>query len=744
MLTTKYLMISTVRKIPLLRYGLIVSLIVILFISAFYLYLYYGKAVNLRQDVRQMVVARESAAKIDSCLIYLYSADNSSRLYLLTSDEKYFNQFKKEITFVDHVITRLNSDNKQVAQSADSKTPRQEKAHLKRESYIQLKSLSDSLLMSAAQIKAAVARKRQQPVSVPVITRTTSHVKIDTLKTIAPVNAVQKDNVEKQKPKKKFFGRVFSVFSSKKDKDGEQAAQQTAAPASVVKRRISTTTKTIVLSPETGKKAFQDYKNILQSGFALSPAEQQLLLVNYQLIGRVVRNLEHYKILEQNYINSGRTGLDNSLQDVVFRFKSLSSLIFVFLISLVVIILYNIWKIFHNEQQLISYSERTEQYAASKSAFLASMSHEIRTPLNSVIGFSEQLSLGELNQVQQEQVKAISSSSKMLLEVVNEILDFSKFETGKMNFDMQPFHLHTALEEACHSLQIQAEQKGISLISVLEVDPAVWLIGDCFRLKQVILNFLSNAVKFTEKGQVTLKARLTAGKNNKKLLQVTVKDSGVGISKEHIPLIFGEFSQVASAQHSASQKGTGLGLAISKKIIELQQGKIWVNSEIGRGSSFSFELLFEETAALEQIHTTQNKDDIYLSLKDKHILVAEDNQLNVLLLTTILKKWGITYDIAEDGVEALSLFEANDYTILLTDIEMPQMNGIELAKLIRMHIDPAKATIPILALTANALKEDKDIYLASGIDGVVLKPFTEKNLIDNITSALHLQNYKSI
>lgn len=733
-------MISTVRKMPVLRYGLIVSLIVILFISAFYLYLYYSKAVSLRYNVRQMVVARESAAKIDSCLIYLYSADNSSRLYMLTSDDKYFDQLKKEIGFVDHVIKRLNTVNNHFGGTNPDNTKEISRSYFNKEGYTTLNALSDSLLQSAAQIRHAVELKRKEPVKIPVVTRITREVKFDTLKNNIPVVAVEQ---QKKEPRKKFFGKIFSVFSSRKSKEQKQKISAVTVPTPVVKKSTHTVTKTVVLTNETATGAFGNYQQLLSSNLALKGEEQQLLLVNNHLIARVVKNLEKYKVLEQNYINSGRNVLDSRLQDVVFRFKSLSSLIFIFLISLVIIILYNIWKIFHNEQQLISYSERTAQYAASKSAFLASMSHEIRTPLNSVIGFSEQLSLGELNQVQQEQVKAISSSSKMLLEVVNEILDFSKFETGKMNFDLQPFNLYTAIEEACDTLHIQAEQKGINLVRSFDLDRSIWLIGDCFRLKQVIINFLSNAVKFTEKGEVTLQARLTAGKNNKKTLLVTVKDSGVGISKENIPLIFGEFSQVESAQQIASQKGTGLGLAISKKIIELQNGKIWVNSEIGKGSAFSFELQFEQTEPAQQFRSEKTTEHTYTNLVGKHILIAEDNKLNVLLLTTILKKWDISFDIAEDGIEALSLFEDNDYALLLTDIEMPQMNGIELAKLIRMHVDTAKSVIPILALTANALKEDKDIYLASGIDGVVLKPFSEKNLIDNITSALQLQNSKT-
>lgn len=720
-------MTLTVRKIPILRYALIVFLIVVLFSSAFYLYLYYSKAVKLRNNVHQMVLARESAAKIDSCLIYLYNADNSSRLYALTADKKYFEQFSKEIGFVNGVIQRLHTGHTNQA-ALPQRRIRQlagEKAG-KLESYIRLKLLADSLLASAVKINNAVEVKNNQPLQVPVVRTVTSRIKIDTIKSTAS-----------QPRRRKLFGRIFQAFSrDKSDQVLNEAAEQKKA-ATVIRQRIDTLIETTAFVPQHPKAHIKNYQQLFNANNGLKLEEKQLLSINNHLIDEIIKNLKKYKIAEQNYINAGKTELDNNLYDVVFRFKSLSSFIFLFLISLVVIILYNIWKIFRNEKRLIRYSEKAEQYALSKSSFLASMSHEIRTPLNSVIGFSEQLSQGDLDHIQQEQVNAISSSSKMLLEVVNEILDFSKFETGKMSFDHQPFNVQTILKETFNSMRIQAENKGIAFIIDVDAASDICVKGDAFRLKQVILNFLSNAIKFTAEGTVTLRARMSTDRQGLKVMEVMVKDSGLGISKEHIPLIFGEFSQVDTAQHKASQKGTGLGLAISKKIIELQGGEIRVSSEPGKGSEFSFRLALEE---VEDTNCEEPTESLYTAaaqnLNGRKILIAEDNKLNVLLLTTILKKSNISYDVAEDGVEALTLFEANDYDLLLTDIEMPQMNGMELSKLIRQHIDQSKAVLPILALTANVLKEDRDKYFLAGINGIVSKPFSEKNLLDTIASSL--------
>jgi CheY-like chemotaxis protein/nitrogen-specific signal transduction histidine kinase len=404
---------------------------------------------------------------------------------------------------------------------------------------------------------------------------------------------------------------------------------------------------------------------------------------------------------------------------------------------MVIVILYNIWKIFRNEEEIISYSQDAEQYAQSKSAFLASMSHEIRTPLNSVIGFSEQLGQSQLNETQREQLQAISSSSRLLLDVVNEILDFSKFETGKMSFDSAAFMPQHTLEEVFISLRPQAESKGIKIEKELDLDVDTCFTGDAFRLKQVVLNLMSNAIKFTTDGKVTLRAHVSKGQQGMKVLHVSVKDSGLGISKENIPLIFGEFAQIDSAQKQASQKGTGLGLAISKKIVELQGGSISVTSELKKGSVFSFQIPFE-TADFSACKKKSMPDNFLAEeiLLGKHILVAEDNRLNVLLLSTILKKWMLTFDIAEDGVQAMSLFASRDYDLVLTDIEMPEMGGVELARKIRNYDHIGKSLTPVLALTANALKEDRDNYMKAGMNGVILKPFSEQNLLDTITDAL--------
>ncbi|MBD1392706.1 ATP-binding protein [Mucilaginibacter glaciei] len=720
-------MISGVKKIPILRYGLIVSLVVVLFGSAFYLYLHYNKAEKVRSNFQKMISARENSSLIDSCIVELYSADNSSRMYALTADKKYFNKFSTQLNNIHSIIGTINANNRAVASGTKDDTELgnlvSEKT-LKTDVYLKLMYLTDSLMRSANKLNGVLRDANNNFVKQPVVKRIKTQVHIDT------INAVVK-NIQPVPPRKKFFGRLFSAFNKKKDE--QQAAIKNPI---LVQRTTDTTITTMRATPKVAQIYNNYYSKIYDANNKLRKNEREMLEINNRLIDQIIGSLKKYKVAEQQYIANSKQEINSNLATVMYEFRKLSGLMFLLLSVVVGVIFYNIWKIFRNEKEMVVYTEMTENYALSKSRFMASMSHEIRTPLNSIIGFSEQLTQSNLTETQAEQTNAIRSSSKMLLEVVNEILDFSKYETGKMTFEQEPFRPYDAIDEIANSMQVQAGKKNIELITDLKLDKDLCFKGDYFRLKQVIMNLTGNAIKFTNVGSVTINAFVTDMADGKGVLNVQVKDTGLGIDKEHLPLIFDEFSQVASAQKAANYGGTGLGLTICKKIVELQGGTIKVTSKIGKGSVFSFKLPMELGAMAACKPKVVAEVDPYAEVAGKHILIAEDNKLNVLLVSTILKKWKITFDIAYNGREALQLFEDNKYDIILTDIEMPEMGGIEFTQMIRAIDNERNATIPILALTANVLKEDRDRYLAVGMTGVVLKPFSEKNLIDGIATAL--------
>jgi signal transduction histidine kinase len=724
-------MIAGVKKIPFLRYGLIVMLIVVLFGSAFYLYLHYNKAEKIRASFRQMINARENSALIDSCIVELYSADNSSRMYALTFKKEYFTQFNKQIKNVHQVIDTINRNNKNnasLSQDAELGNLISEKS-LKTDSYIKLMTLTDSLLKSARKLNGTLKDKGNKYLQQPIVRRVKTEVHIDTIKPLPTVAAPT------PAPEKRgFFKRLFG---KKKEK-----VQEAKLPPVIVQRTTDTTITTLTPTPKVARVYNNYYSKLYEANNKLRKNEREMLEINNRLISQIIGSLKKYKVAEQQYIASSKTEVGSNLSNVLYEFKRLSGLMFILLTVVVVVILYNIWKIFKNEEEMVVYTEMAENYALSKSRFMASMSHEIRTPLNSIIGFSEQLTQSRLTEAQAEQTNAIRSSSKMLLDVVNEILDFSKYETGKMNFEVAPFKPHEAISDIAASMQVQAGKKGIRLHHQLDFDKDVCLQGDYFRLKQVILNLTSNAIKFTPRGSVAINAFITDGKQpGFKVLNVHVRDTGLGIDKEHLPFIFDEFSQVNSAQKATTTPGTGLGLAIVKKIIELQGGSIRVTSKVGKGSIFSFKLPME-VGVVEASQAKENvtEFDPRALVAGRHVLVAEDNKLNVLLVSTILKKWNITFDVAYDGRDALQLFEDHPYDAILTDIEMPEMGGIEFSQVVRANGNAQKASVPILALTANVLKEDREKYLSVGMTGVVLKPFSEKDLIDNIAAALTNRN----
>ena len=354
----------------------------------------------------------------------------------------------------------------------------------------------------------------------------------------------------------------------------------------------------------------------------------------------------------------------------------------------------------------------------SKSEFLANMSHEIRTPLNAISGFIDILRDDENNKKKIEYLNIIDSSSQNLMSIINDILDFSKIESGKLIIDKIDFNPTNEFTLLVKSFMSKFEEKGIELVFTCENLP-VGLHGDLLRIKQVINNFLSNAYKFTQKNK---KVYLGISYSNANL-NVSVKDEGIGISKQYQNKIFDAFSQ---EDNSTTRRfgGTGLGLSISNNLIKLMKGDLRVNSELNIGSTFSFTLPIEERVFIE----TTKKTSINLNL-NIHILVAEDNKANQMFMKIILKKMNCTFDIANDGLEAIEKFKENQYDIILMDENMPNMSGTDATKEI-LNIEEEKALrhTPIIALTANALVGDRARFLDAGMDEYLSKPLKYEEL----------------
>jgi PAS domain S-box-containing protein len=379
---------------------------------------------------------------------------------------------------------------------------------------------------------------------------------------------------------------------------------------------------------------------------------------------------------------------------------------------------------------LVLARQKAEDAAQSKQTFMSTMSHEIRTPLNEVIGITNLLIQGNPREDQMDLIKTLRFSGNHLMSLVNDVLDYNKMESGKIVFEQTPFDLSDFLDEIKRSYSFRAKEKKLEFDIIKDENLPSSVIGDPIRLNQILSNLLSNALKFTHKGVIKVYVAELERIGNQLNIEFKVTDTGIGIPKEKHADIFDSFTQ-ASIDTTRRFGGTGLGLAISKKLIELQGGTIRVESEPDKGSSFIFNLfllLSERQSAGKPSGTTET----FRELEGKKILVAEDNKINFFVANKFLVGWGMIVSRAENGILALEMIEKEDFDMILMDLHMPIMDGIEAARIIRNSDNPKIKEIPIIALTAAIMSESHDKIEDLNINDYVLKPFKPQDLYDRI------------
>ena len=386
------------------------------------------------------------------------------------------------------------------------------------------------------------------------------------------------------------------------------------------------------------------------------------------------------------------------------------------------------------ENELMLAKKLTEDASHAKEIFLANMSHEIRTPMSGILGIAGLLSKTALDKEQKNYIKLITESANNLLVIVNEVLDIEKIASGKFEFESVHFKISEKITTTIQSFQYKAEEKGLLLDFTNNLPNDLIIQGDPFRLSQILNNLLSNALKFTHEGKIIVSAQLLTKDDDNVLIHFSVKDTGIGIPDNRLGVIFDPFVQ-ASSDTTRKYGGTGLGLSICKNLVELQGGKIAVSSEENAGTTFTFTLPYP----IGKTSLLSDELKVVVDFGELHkckVLVAEDVELNQFLAKHILESWGIIVDIANNGKEAVESVKLKNYDLILMDIQMPEMDGIVATQEIRKIEDPQKSAIPIIALTANALKGDDQRYLNAGMNDYITKPYTEERLYKVISKFL--------
>ncbi len=664
----------------------------------------------------------------------LYEADNDFRMYTLTYDNSYSQEYEQDINdlleILDSLRLGLESDPANLIFLEEATVNILQKEDLS-DNFIRLKRLTDSLLHVAVTMDSV--QFGMQPATTLTIRRYYPDLQAMGIDTLSITSTTERG-------KKGFFKKMKEFFVGNKEKTTTEkkitVTQEGITPEEAIDSALTVEEVSQVIAGQTN--LYYQKQLRLQKRFRekMEAQEKELILTNKILMeefNKILNSLnEHVEKRNNTIHNNAISTIDRSTK--IINLTSLISLGIV--IILLIFIIITISQIIRYQKQIVAARLKAEQDAVEKSRFLAYMSHELRTPLTSIVGFTEQLKQTPLDQTQDKYLSSMRTSSDMLLTTVNDILDLSKLDSGKMKFFIEPFNPASVIEQVLSSLRPAAEKKGLKISLNSLIGNNTILSGDEMRLKQVLINLLNNAVKYTEKGDIMVTLSLKPC-GVKQCMQVTIADTGIGISGEHLDDVFSEFSQVHEQSASKWIIGTGLGLPICKKIVEQQNGKIWAESQLQKGSVFSFVIPYDLSKETPGKITPPDQGIDTSIFTGKKILIVDDTDINLVLLEAIFEKWQVKVDKAKNGKEALELTDKNHYDLILSDVNMPELDGIEMTKKIRHSSSLTSSKIPVIILTANILQDEVEKFQRAGVTDYLMKPFLMADLFRVIRKHLN-------
>ena len=634
--------------------------------------------------------------------------ENKIESYQLTGNSSYLQQYDQSVLTVFNTLDSLNRRNR-----------KDKELITLNDSLGNLVIRKNGLLEDILQLSQAEVETDLEPLQSQI--EDLAHIKIpDSLKeqkdTITQTEVIAQEEKE---------GGLFNKLFKRKP-----APPSSKTTTIIQDKEVNTDSIYLAQASTYQDKLREAISQIQQSNQAKSQElkQRELLLQNkhddiQQTIMDLISRLESRETVKMKINSLEARNLASKTNQQILIFSSLT---FLLLLATIIIIFSYVQKNKKYQQLLKRSKESTETLSKAKERFFANMSHEIRTPMNAISGFSKLLLKSDLNSDQQEQVEIIKKSSDHLLKLLNDILDFSKLQALKLLLEKKSFNLQELLDDTYKLLKEPADSKGLHLFTTYN-DLPKYVSGDPYRLKQILINLLNNSIKYTEAGSVEL--RVTATNNeNQSAVEIQVIDTGRGIPKESQFRLFQEFEQ---SDQSSFSKGTGLGLAITKRLVQLHQGKINLESEEGEGTTVTVNLEYEIATEPPREKDVFEYDD---NFSDKKFLIADDEPFNIKLLATLLDKCQAKYDTAVNGAEAFELLQKNKYDVILLDLKMPKMTGWEVAKAVRETYNP-NVDQPLIALTATVAQIDKQKAQSSGFDHILRKPFDEAELFTIIAKS---------